>query len=422
MEEELNENPTSGLPPLKKHQQKGSSQSSSPDVLSPNSLKRRLMKIYPNLQKIERDIAGIKQQVPMNLNKTILQLRKQVLRLFEGNKPTFTENDSEKIQKTLNELEERLNKKLKQTLDESSAQIEEKITELEKISPISLEIEAENEISLNYRTSSLEILNAQQEKHFNNKMSNLEQSLSKLTLTNNTSDSTNNVLKHVKETIDSNSSKIELIKSKLDDLQTQFDNQKILLEKTQTQIDERGLGIPEFDTEAKNKNSPPDLTEPLSDLQKRLFEFDSAIATRMDEIDKRGTKCEEMIEQLNQMAVELTESTSELESHSTETEGLCKDLTSAIQRINAQLNKDKNYHLIQSLSMQIASMNESIKTEINTLNQRLSHVELSIPLDYKESDETKPSEPEKKEDKPKTEEGKKEENAGKKEEEEEEYI
>ena len=204
--------------------------SSSSDIPSPNFLKRRIMKLYPQLQKIEKEIQNISQQIPLNLNKTVLQLRQFSQNIIESDKPSFSSSDSEKIEKQLKELESSLMERIEKKLENSKNDIEIKIDQITQNSSVISDLEIENQIALSYRVYSLEHLIAQQQKRLNNRLNYIEQNLSKISLTS-SRDSTNDVIRKVRDNLELNMNQISFIQSKLDDLQANAEKEQNQLEK-----------------------------------------------------------------------------------------------------------------------------------------------------------------------------------------------
>ena len=108
------------LPPL--HKQKNNTQQS-PEVSAHNlEFKKQILQFYPQVQNLEKNVISLKQQVPVNISKALLDLKQQTYKTLEYSKPSVTKENNDFAQQELNELEKRLKEKIQVLLQTKQKQ------------------------------------------------------------------------------------------------------------------------------------------------------------------------------------------------------------------------------------------------------------------------------------------------------------
>lgn len=232
--------------------------------------------------------------------------------------------------------------------------------------------------NLELQITSLNDLSNQHYHRINNKIDLLEHEIGKLGVK--TQDvSTANTITRVRNSLERNNADIKFINGKIDDLQRLLDKKKDTSDSTD--ISQEAASIEKISTLFQPKvEQPQDLTQPLTELQQIMAQFEHDYSQKLFELDQRTNSIDESIDELDGMIDELTGTTSEIELHTKEAETLCKELSDAISKIRVKLNDDTENIALQKLALQIQQLSSSTRNELNSLNNKMRKIELDIPL------------------------------------------
>lgn len=370
------------LPPLKpKSENKPQDRSS---INTTDDLKKKILLLYPQVQKVEKELISFKQQIPPNLNKTLLQLRQDLQRLNEADQPPLDEVEEETLRNALHSLEERIKERVEESLKNLSDNVEKQIENTMKNGDI-----LENDIELNRHYDSkflsLEKLMNQQQRNIQKRISQLEQGISKMSVMNPPFSKGDNDIRKIKLAVEKSTDDMDILRLRIEELQRLADIQKSFQYKKEEEIKQRLYEL----TQNSNNTTQlinemikriPDYTGPLQNLQQELAEFQNEFESKITFIDLKASACEQLTEELELMAMELKESTDELESHATEAEGLCRDLTETVDNLNRQMSDDSNFRTMQSMAVQIRTVHDTLRMEIENMKERLKLLEFSFPF------------------------------------------
>ncbi|EAY07045.1 hypothetical protein TVAG_311700 [Trichomonas vaginalis G3] len=366
----------SNLPPLKPNS-RNNSQERFKEEVSPINVKKRVLKQFMDIQNMDKQIEAIKQQLPLNLNKMLLQIRQETQRLIETETPTISQNDFENYKDLLQNFEEKYMLKADQTISDVTLQI--KTTANQSFEKSIEELKNTTDPRLDMKIESLRSLLKQHEKRINNKISYLEHEVSKLGIKPTDSGAVNTISR-VKRTLVNNSNDLKIIESKLNDLQ------RVASKKAQSSTSpiqtNNNITIESLSNFIPKKvvDEPPNLTEPLALLQQVVTEFEKEYSEKLVSLDEKSVSIEESIDELDGMIDDLTAATNEIELHTKETETLCKELTQSISKISSKLNDDSQNLVIQRTALQIQQLSSSTRSDITNLYNKVKKIELSLPL------------------------------------------
>ena len=378
----MSENEASSLPKLnKKHSGKSPLSSaiiSSGDV-NATQLKREVNRLYPHLQSIEKEITALKQQLPPNLNKVVLQIRQDIDKLYNPNQNTKQEDQKDLLQRSLDDLENRLQTQLQVSIESSKANLENKIQELINTKPkddITKMMENNgDETNYDMKLAALEAALDSQHEKTQKRLNLLEKSIDKLSKP---ADEANNykTLQSLSEDIESNRKGISDLRTRLSEIKLQLDRSTFTeqIEKTQEKTTDQ-------DSEPKSSARPievPDLTVPIENLNIKILNMQTKFQTKLRELKGKALQFEDRVKKVDQIAVQIVTSTVTLESRITEVNALCNSLMNQIKELGEKSENDDNKQLIQQLTEKVMKEQAALKTDIEKVKARALKCQESV--------------------------------------------
>ncbi|EAX98082.1 hypothetical protein TVAG_415060 [Trichomonas vaginalis G3] len=374
----MSENEASSLPKLnKKHSGKSPLSSaiiSSGDV-NATQLKREVNRLYPHLQSIEKEITALKQQLPPNLNKVVIQIRQDIDKLYNPNQNTKQEDQKDLLQRSLDDLENRLQTQLQVSIESSKANLENKVQELINTKPkddITKMMENNgDETNYDMKLAALEAALDSQHEKTQKRLDLLEKSIDKLSKP---ADEANNykTLQSLSEDIESNRKGISDLRTRLSEIKLQLDRSTFTeqIEKTTDQ-----------DSEPKSSARPievPDLTVPIENLNTKILNMQTKFQTKLRELKGKALQFEDRVKKVDQIAVQIVTSTVTLESRITEVNALCNSLMNQIKELGEKSENDDNKQLIQQLTEKVMKEQAALKTDIEKVKARALKCQESV--------------------------------------------
>lgn len=378
----MSENEASSLPKLnKKHSGKSPLSSaiiSSGDV-NATQLKREVNRLYPHLQSIEKEITALKQQLPPNLNKVVLQIRQDIDKLYNPNQNTKQEDQKDLLQRSLDDLENRLQTQLQVSIESSKANLENTIQELINTKPkddITKMMENNgDETNYDMKLAALEAALDSQHEKTQKRLDLLEKSIDKLSKP---ADEANNykTLQSLSEDIESHRKGISDLRTRLSEIKLQLDRSTFTeqIEKTQEKTTDQ-------DSEPKSSARPievPDLTVPIENLNIKILNMQTKFQTKLRELKGKALQFEDRVKKVDQIAVQIVTSTVTLESRITEVNALCNSLMNQIKELGEKSENDDNKQLIQQLTEKVMKEQAALKTDIEKVKARALKCQESV--------------------------------------------
>ena len=363
------------LPPLQHDKKKRGK--AGKDVTKYVELKKQILQYYPQIQNLEKNVISLKQQIPLNLSKVILELKQETQRLLESSNPSITDTNNSIAQKELSELEKRLKQRIQESLRKNKADVQARMKTIAENSELKDQIKERSEIRIKSRLSSLEHLIDQKYKMFNSNVSIIENNLSKLTFKSHPSIQ-HNYLSQIHTQNDLNKTQITLIISQLDELDDLIKRRDKEQNETQEKIDAK-FGTIDSKT-GRIINKPIDYTDDFEELQRKIYDFNRDFMLKIEEVDRKSEIIEQHTNEIEQMASDLLDATQEIAAHSTETEGLVRDLIQSVDKITKEMDNNITKASINQLSIQIQASQDSIRSTIDKLNQKLHHFDITFPF------------------------------------------
>ena len=351
---------------------------------NPSHLKREVQRLYPRIQQIEKDIASLRMQVPTNLNKTILTLSQEMERLRNRISPNSLETtiENEDLSTKLAELESRLLLQLEVSIQASSSDIEKRLSEMvekpkkeQNLNDLSFNLQQEAPSDFDSRINSLQQLVEKQQRRNQQRLTSIENSLTKLTLTPSENDSS--------QLLHQLSSEVELHKTQLAELTKQIEYLESNNDRSQISSrpeENQKEPIEEEEEEEETKNEGPSNEAIIQEIQNDISDFKNDFIGAIGEIKTKAEECDSRMDELEKTSLELVESTKDLDARVTEAENLAQALQDQIQFLAKKVGNDQNKRIIDNLSMQIQSAHENMRTELEALKIRIKKCELSTPL------------------------------------------
>ena len=366
------------LPPLQKSKKQKNKNGEDSDKNV--EYKKQILKFYPQIQSLEKHVISLKQQIPMNLSKVILDLKQETHQVLEEFQPSVTEENNNSAQKELSELEKRLNEKIQESLKKNKDNIKERMKEIVKNTELMDRIKECSEIRMKSRISSLEHLIDQKYKMFNSHVAIIENNLSKLVYKSKPTNQ-KKYINQIKTDNDINTNLSLLISNHLDELDEKVKRRDKEQNETQAKIDAM-YGNNENDSN-DNKEKPKDFTDDYEDILRKIHVFKKDFIQKTEEIERKSETIEQHTNEIEQMATDLLEATNEIASHSTETESLIQDLLQSVEKITKKIDNNIVASSVDHLSKQIKASQGSIKSSIEKLNDKLHQIDISIPFNIK---------------------------------------
>lgn len=376
-----------GLPPLSpshisKQKRNTNKLSQSMEIVNPVHVKREVTRLYPRVQALERELASIRQQIPCNLGKTVLQLSQDVQKMKSGATQSSSDASSgDFLAKQIIDLENRLIAQLEMTMKEGKSDFEKRIENIEKAQIASNKTSEMNDIDeidseVIDRLRSIESLAAQQRKKNQTKVTSLEQTLAKL----NTSSSISETMERVSilsTEVDSQRRQIGELRMKLSELRRDVESAPV---RTETTVVTARSEQDETTTKPIAPLDIPDLSRPLNDLQEDMSAFKQLFAEAVASLQQKASACDEKLGQVTQLASSLTDSTMTLEARVTEADGICQEILAQMKTLASKIEDDSNKKTLQSLAIQLKTVHDSLKTEISAVKNRVKKCEALVPL------------------------------------------
>lgn len=402
MTEEIEINEHSALPPLNtasspslspKNTKASRPNAQSQDSINPQHLRKEIYRLYPRIQALEKDISTIKQQLPSNLAKTILQISQDINRLRSKAPFLDSNNNDENIDLSaeLADLENRLLSQLELTMKNSTDQLNQQITKAIKQRPKSqiLASPIENDfptVDIDSQVRRVESSISQQLNRNQVKINNLEQKLSEII-----AKQSDNQFTNLNKEIEKNKQSIIDLRSQYQMLSIKIDSNKsaqpIVFQAPKEEPKETETISFGFDDDKPQRTTtktatPPqqDLTLPITQIQQDIEQCREQYGQAILHLQQRSEEFETKIASLNTLIQDLTSSSSVLNTKLNEIEILCNSLNDQMNELQQKTLENDNQKMIQTLAMQIQSIQDNMKNEITSIRDRLKKCEMSVPL------------------------------------------
>lgn len=378
----MTEEESSGLPSL--HKNKGSRASLS-GVISTSSeinvaqLKREVNRLYPHLQSIEKEITTLKQQLPPNLNKVVLQIRQDIDKLYNPKSNQKQDGEKDILHRSLEDLENRLQSQLQISIDASKQNLENRIRELVNTKPkndlANFIVEDDQEVNYDLKLAALEAALDSHHEKAQQRIDLIEKSIEKLSVPAG-EDTTSKTLESLNDEIDSNRKNISDLRARLSEIKLQLERSAATEQITRTPIKQQ---IEESISKQPEKTIDiPDLTVPLEQLNEKIANMQVKFQAKLRDLKKKALEFDERVKKVDQIAVQIVTSTVTLESRITEVNALCNSLIHQIKELDEKSGNDENQKLIEQLTERVMKEHAMLKAEIEKVKARAIKCQESV--------------------------------------------
>lgn len=369
----------SALPPLDStHSTKlpdlESSNSSPESEYAPQEIKRNILQIYPRLQSIEKDIKNIRQQLPSELNRNILQVRRDVFDLKEksGNQ---TKNINDALSQLKN-LENQMNFKVDSCVDDFLSDFKKKFfTDIPKQKNTGLQLSSNSQDEFDKNLDGITSIFSQYSKSTEQRLSYLEQKIAKLASQSTRLQSADNIEK-MRKLVQQQNIQLSEINANLSSL-IQSSQEKSAIS---FQAPHSGISYKNDVVISTSKKDIADLSDPMRVLSEQIKAFQKEFTNSLTNAREKMTNCRNRLAEVKDMANEIQESATEIESKVIEVNNLCDSLSLQIKEMAHNLSQNTAQRTIDSISVQIKSVQDRIISELNSIKKRLKKCEMSEPL------------------------------------------
>lgn len=369
----------SALPPLESSQSPKTpdvetSNESTDSENNPQEIKKNILKIYPRLQSLEKNINQIRQQIPSELNKSILQIRKDVLNLKTKSGNQVDAND---VLSQLRDLENQMNFKVDLYVDQFSTNFKNKCFSVDKPKPKALLSQLSTSLQNEYGKNLDDILNQfnMNNKSTEKRLSNLEQKITKLTSQSTRFRPSNNI-EQMRKSIQKQNIQLSEINTNLNLLMQSSEKEN---DNSNNPINQRVDLLIQNDSPQSNPEIP-DLTEPIKMLSEQIQKFKKDFEKSLDDAKEKAQNCKNHLAEVKETANEISESAKEIESKVIEVNNLCDSLSKQINEITHNLSQNTAQRTIENASAHIKSIQIRILSELLSIKKRLKKCETSESL------------------------------------------
>ena len=393
-------------------------------TITPGSIKKEVNLLYPRIHSAEKEINTLKQQLPSNLNKVIIQLRTDIEKLgnlsnqndeIENQNPEKTE-----LQIKIDELESRLQRELDEEIQKSNKNMEKRIKDLTQPKPKNdenIHFDFNIEPSFDEKLDNLEEMFKTQQQKIQQRISNIEQTLARFDSPNQQKiNEENKYIKQINDELDTNRRGIADIKSRLSKLRLQLDqqvarNESIPLDPSNpTSVTSSSSGAA---SQLLSLIDIPDLDKPIEELHNDIVLKQNEYSERVKGLKQRAQNCVTRIKNIDKAAVDIVTVTATLESRLTDVDKICKKLATAIKDLENSSASEENQKLIQELSTKVLDDHNKLKSEIENVRKKAIQYQQSLhstTRDKEERNSTQEKEETKQTEKEETKQTEKEEN------------
>ena len=351
--------------------------------MTPAQIKKEVNALYPRLQSVEKEINTLKQQLPSNINKVIIQLRSEIEKITEKNFPENEKLDKEEktdLQRKIETLESKLQMELDVSIANANTNLEKRITEITVLRPKEsqlLSIDLEDDGSFDRRIDFLEDSLKNQKTKTQKRIELIEATLQKYNAMNTVGDDETAKIKTLNDEIDSNRKGIAELRSRLSEMKIKF-NKEILANLPASQA-ENGQG--KISAEASQLLALvdiPNLDEPIQNLHNEILSKQLEFMGRVRDLKQRTETCVDRIKKVDQTAVNIVAVTATLESRITEVDNICKNLANVVKDLELSAATDENQNLIHELTEKVIEENAKLLSEIEDVRKRAVQCQESV--------------------------------------------
>lgn len=373
-----------GLPPLKSRQSphsKFNEKSDSSENANNQHLKREVSRLYPRIQTIEKEISSIKNQIPVNLDKVMLQLRRGIDKLTgKINQEKENEGTGDILKERIDDLESRLNEHLELAIQSSNSSLEKKLQDLLKNQKkqFIFNLNSRQGQTFEEKLKHLEGMIKGQQENTKNRIEMIEKNLSTVVNASQRSDKFTQ-LDEITDGVEANGKELANLRSKLSDVRLQLDQQSI---REQVLHQQSLITSGEMINTRVVFDHVPDLSVPIQKLTDKLMDLQKQYSEKIGNLKQRAAETNKRIKLVDQMTVEIMKSTATLELRITESDTLCKQLTEKLSELEKQTNSMQNPEYINSLTEKIANEHRKLQMELNDIKERALRCQEAVRNNY----------------------------------------
>jgi chromosome segregation ATPase len=334
-------------------------------------LRRELRRLYPRIQAIERGIASVRQTIPANAGRLLLQLTREVEGL-RSRSPAFAGNPgTAEIGAQLADLESRVLQAIEVRMAESAAAVERRLRELEfaeedpAIGAQKIDPSIENtEVYDRLRSIERSLQGRFQQNQA--RLSSLEKSLSKVLAAQ--------AARDADVRLTGLSAEAAAQRQKLADLERRVAECKREAQRPPVAQPQR------VEEEAVVAAPVPDLTGPVDALQKDMLNFRGSIEETLKSLNQKMVMFENRIQSLNQLAKVVSETVTALESRVGDAETVSEQISEEMASLAERLKDESDQKALRSLGSKLTMAYDDIRAQVAALQSKLKRCERDMPL------------------------------------------
>jgi hypothetical protein len=350
------------LPPLGP---KSSSLKSLPgDPTSLTELKSQILRLYPRVQSLEDDLLDLRNNLPLSLGQSILQLNRDVKRLQSDSNPDMA---AQEVTLKLIEVESDCLLELDKAMKSSTTAFDERLQKLEKDMAL-------RGLTRVHETSpdplrGFEIVYAQYKSKTSSQITALADRLSAL----DRRDESKLQFLQISARCESHERSIARFTRELGKIREQVANVNAQWAK------EAAPRTKQAEESRPSQNSVPNLSPSVQKVREKITETRTGTAAQIAKLQKRVAAARESLELMGGAISGLVESTIAVEQKARDVDIASQQLTNRMMIFETLEEGESQAEIIDALTAKLTAIHAQITAEIETVRRRLSECQKFIP-------------------------------------------